>query len=71
MGFSTMGVPFASKGLPEGQDGARPGFWKKLGRDLWDPAVVFIFGIFVLGNVLATGDFVDAASRLLKFFWGI
>ncbi len=71
MGFSTLGVRFESKGLPDGKGAPDPGFWTKLGRDLWDPAVVFIFGIFLLGNVLASGYFVDSVSRLLRFFWGI
>ncbi len=71
MGFSALGVPFAAKGLTNGQLPAGSGFWKKLGTDLWDPAVVFIFGIFVLGNVLASTYFADSVSRLLRFFWGI
>ncbi len=71
VGFSTLGVPFESKGLAVAPEAASPGFWNKLGADLWDPAVVFIFGIFVLSNVLASGYFVDSASRLLKYFWGI
>ncbi len=71
VGFSTLGVPFASKGLPDASAPANQGFWKKLGADLWDPAVVFIFGVFVLSNVLASEYFVDSASRLLKYFWGI
>lgn len=67
MGFSTLGVPFSAKGLPAD----RPGFWSGFGRDLWDPAVVFIFGIFVLANVLASDNFVGSMSRLLKHFVGI
>jgi len=33
--------------------------------------VVFVFGIFVLGNVLASHYFVDSASRMLRFFFGV
>ena len=67
MGFSTPGVPFAAKGL----SAERPGFWRGFGRDLWDPAAVFIFGILVLANVLASSYFVDSVSRLLRHFVGI
>ncbi len=70
MGFKTLGVPFVSKGL-SGDDPAAHGFWKKLCTDLWDPAVVFIFGVFLVGNVMASGYFVDSVSRLLRFFLGI
>jgi ferredoxin len=71
MGFSALGVPFVSKGLPGNPSEVRPGFWKSFGRDLWDPAVVFVFGIFVLGNVLATHYFIDSVSRMLRFFLGV
>jgi polyferredoxin len=67
MGFGTPGIPFAAKGLAADRSGFRNSF----GRDLWDPAVVFIFGIFLLANVLASGYFVDSVSRLLKHFVGI
>ncbi len=67
MGFSTPGTPFESK--PFTSDSS--GFWKDFGRDLWDPAVVYIFGVFVLANVLANGYFVDSVSRLLRYFTGI
>jgi ferredoxin-type protein NapH len=50
---------------------AQPGFWRRLGSDLWDPGVVFIFGIYMVGTVMASGSFVDATSRLLRHFFGI
>jgi ferredoxin len=72
LGYKTLGVPLV---LGAVENGARGGWFRgglrKLGRDLWDPAVVFVFGVFMLGNVLASGYFVDAASRLLKHFAGI
>jgi NAD-dependent dihydropyrimidine dehydrogenase PreA subunit len=71
MGFTALGVPFAAKGLPGETPADRVGFWRKLGRDIWDPAVVFIFGIFIVGNVMASSYFVDSMSRLLRYFLGI
>ena len=65
--YSTLGVPFPAD--PVNRTGR--GFWRTLGRDLWDPGVVFIFGIFVLSTVMASGYFVDSTSRLLKYFFGI
>jgi ferredoxin-type protein NapH len=49
----------------------RAGFWRRLGTDLWDPGVVFIFGIFTVGTVMASSYFVDVPSRLLRHFFGI
>jgi ferredoxin-type protein NapH len=50
---------------------AKSGFWKDFGRDLWDPAVVFIFGIFTIATVLSSHEFIDSISRLLKYFIGV
>jgi NAD-dependent dihydropyrimidine dehydrogenase PreA subunit len=47
------------------------GVWKKFVNDIWDPAVVFIFGIFMLSTVLSSGNFSGSISRLLKYFIGI
>jgi NAD-dependent dihydropyrimidine dehydrogenase PreA subunit len=47
------------------------GFWKKFGRDIWDPAVIFIFGIFTLATVMSSSNFVNSISRLLKYFTGV
>ncbi len=67
IGYSTAGVAF-----PAGRDeSAAGGLFRTLRRDLWDPGVVFIFGIFVLSTVMASGYFVDATSRLLRHFLGI
>ncbi|MBZ5499823.1 MAG: 4Fe-4S binding protein [Acidobacteriia bacterium] len=71
IGYSTRGVPFVSKGQLAAQSAARPGFWRRLGRELWDPDIVFIFGIFAVGTVMASNYFVDSVSRLLKFSLGI
>ncbi len=71
IGFSARGVPFVPGGRPESQLSLPGAFWKKLGRDLWDPNVVFIFGIFLLATVMASQYFIDSVSRLLKHFLGI
>jgi ferredoxin len=69
--YSTLGVPFAAGPRQEMHDAARAGFWRTLAKDLWDPGVVFIFGIFVLSTVMASNYLVDATSRLLRYFLGI
>jgi ferredoxin-type protein NapH len=74
--FRTLGVPaaFASPraGSPAEPGVVRPaGFWRRLAADLWDPGVVFVFGIYTVGTVMASHSFVDAASRLLRHFLGI
>ncbi len=71
IGFSARGVPFTSKGQQAAHQAGKSSFWKKLGRDLWDPDVVFVFGIFTVGTVMASQYFVDSVSRLLKYFVGI
>jgi hypothetical protein len=71
MGFGALGVPFVSKGLQGDPAKTRAGFFAGFGRDLWDPAVIFVFGIFLLGNVLALHYFVDSVSRMLRFFFGV
>jgi polyferredoxin len=71
IGYSTLGVPFLSKGQIAAQSPERPGFRRRLGRDLWDPDVVFIFGVFLLGTVMASQYFVDSISRLLQATVGI
>lgn len=47
------------------------GFWKKFGRDLWDPTIIFIFGIFTIATILSSENFIDSISRLLKYFIGV
>ncbi len=69
--FSTLGVPFVSGARPEASERARPGFWRNLGSDLWDPGVIFVFGIYLVATVMASGYLVDSTSRLLKYFVGI
>jgi ferredoxin-type protein NapH len=48
-----------------------PGFWKHFFRDLWDPAVIFLFGIFTLAAVMSSNNFTNSISRLLEYFIGI
>ncbi len=55
-----------AEGLP-----VERGFWKTLGKDLWDPAVIFIFGIFSVAAAVAANNFTNAISRLLQYFAGI
>jgi ferredoxin-type protein NapH len=45
--------------------------WRKFGRDIWDPAVIFIFGIFVIATVFSASNFTNSISRLLKYFIGV
>lgn len=78
LAFHALGVPAALGGRLAGSTppvavAARPqpGFWRRLGSDLWDPGVVFIFGIYMVGTVMASSSFVDATSRLLRQFFGI
>lgn len=71
IGFSTRGVPFVPGGRRAGQSPEPRGLWKTLGRDLWDPNVVFVFGIFMIGTVMSAHNFTDSLSRLLRHFWGI
>ena len=67
--FSIIGVKHSYE--PEGDVTVEPGFWKKFGRDLWDPAVIFVFGIFTIATVLSSHEFIDSISRLLKYFTGV
>lgn len=72
----TQAISFGIKGVSsdfvsDGDHAIKIGFWKTLGRDLWDPAVIFIFGIFTLAAAMASNNFVHAISRLLKYFAGI
>jgi ferredoxin-type protein NapH len=68
IGYTVMGVPFPFR--PATAVGLA-GFWRRLGRDLWDPGVVFVFGVYMVGTVMASHYLVDSASRLLKHFAGI
>ncbi|MCP4146383.1 MAG: 4Fe-4S dicluster domain-containing protein [bacterium] len=65
--FATRGVPFNTGAHPIGAAGQKePGKWKKFARDVWDPGVVFLFGIFSLGTILASSFLMDALSRILR-----
>ncbi|MBN2541265.1 4Fe-4S binding protein [bacterium] len=66
-----IGVPFTSGNHPLIGTEKKIGFWRKLVADIWDPKVVFIFGIFGIGAVLATTYLVDSLSRILEFFFGV
>ena len=54
-----------------GEDPDATGFWKKFRMDLWDPAVIFLFGIFTVAVSISANNFVSSISRLLKYFVGI
>jgi ferredoxin-type protein NapH len=68
IGYTVLGVqfPFRSKSAVSPH-----GFWRRLGRELWDPGVIFIFGVFTVGTVMASQYLVDSVSRLLRYFGGI
>jgi polyferredoxin len=78
LAFHALGVPATFGSRSNGEQmavktAARPraGFWRRLGTDLWDPGVVFIFGMLMVGAVMASQFLVDSTSRLLRFFLGI
>ncbi len=62
-----VGAPAAAGAAPR----PLPGFWRRLGTDLWDPGVVFIFGIYTVGTMLAWDFFTGSLSRLIRHFIGI
>lgn len=66
-------IRFAFPGVaPDaGSASGPPGFWRRLGRDLADPATILVFGIFLLANVMALGYLTGALSRLLRYFFGV
>ncbi len=68
IGYTVLGVQFPFR---TGQPAAGQGFWRRLGRELWDPGVIFIFGVFTVGTVMASQYLVDSVSRLLRYFGGI
>lgn len=69
--INTLGVPFSSVNHPilEGRDSI--GFWRRFIADVWDPKVIFIFGIFSVGTLFAFSFFTNSISRLLNFFLGV
>lgn len=71
IGYGVKGVPFTAVNHPMMVGENPPGFWKRLGADLLDPGVIFIFGIFILGTVIGFNSFTNTISRLLTFFLGV
>lgn len=71
IGYGVKGIPFTAVNHPMKSGENQPGFGKRLGSDLLDPGVFFIFGIFVLGTMIGFNSFTDTISRLLTFFLGV
>ncbi len=71
IGFSLKGVPYTAVNHPLRSGGARPGFWRRLALDLLEPGSIFLFGIFMVGTVIAFSSFTDAVLRLLGHFLGV
>ncbi|NIM16582.1 MAG: 4Fe-4S binding protein [Candidatus Aminicenantes bacterium] len=69
--YAVKGVPFTSGNHPMLEGRNKIGVWRKFASDVWDPGVVFVFGIFSVGTIIASGFFVDAVSRLLKLLLGV
>jgi ferredoxin len=68
----TLGIKGVKHNYELAEDSSvKYGFWKKFGRDLWDPAVIFIFGIFTIATILSSENFISSISRLLKYFIGV
>ena len=71
--YRTKGVHFTAGNHPK-RIGANPSGlsgWKRFAADVWSPDVVFVFGIFALSVMIASGFFVDAMARLAKLFFGV
>ena len=71
MNFRMKGVPFTSGDHPLLRGRSDVGAFRKLLADVWDPGVLFLFGIFWLATGLATPYLVDALSRMAAFFLGL
>jgi polyferredoxin len=69
--FAIRGVPFTASDSPIGQGREVLGGWRRFARDVWDPGVVFVFGVFSLATFVASGFLVDAMSRILIFAAGV
>jgi ferredoxin-type protein NapH len=69
--FGIRGVPFTAGNHPIGRGREKLGWWRRFARDVWDPGVVFVFGIFSLATIMASGFLVDALSRILKLVVGV
>jgi ferredoxin-type protein NapH len=66
--YSVLG---ANPPVREKQDITKNNFLKTMFTESWDPAVFFIFGIFSLSVIMASGNFTQAISRLINYFFGI
>jgi len=69
--FGIRGVPFTAADHPIGAGREKLGVFRRFARDVWDPGVVFVFGIFSLAGIMASGYLVDAMSRILIFVAGV
>jgi polyferredoxin len=69
--FATRGVPFNSGSHPMLEGREKIGGWRKFASDVWDPGVIFTFGILSLATMIASGYISDSMSRLLDFFLGV
>lgn len=48
------------------KEGRKPGFFRRMAADLWEPGTIFMFGIFLLGSVLAFNFFNNTIVRILR-----
>jgi len=69
--YGIRGVPFTASDHPIGEGREELGVFRRFARDVWDPGVVFVFGIFSLAGIMASGFLVDAMSRILIFVAGV
>lgn len=69
--YGIKGVPFTASDHPLLEGKAKVGFFRKFAADIWEPSVLFLFGIFSLGTVLSFSYFVNTISRMLNHFLGI
>jgi polyferredoxin len=69
--FGIKGVPYTAPDHPMLEGKTKVGFFRKFASDVWEPSVLFLFGIFSLGTVLAFSFFVNTISRMLNHFLGV
>ena len=65
------GVPFTVGNHPMVEGRGKIGFWRRFVSDIWDPGVIFTFGIFMLSTALASQYIFDVMSRILKLILGV
>jgi polyferredoxin len=62
--------PGSKSGLPAQAEGKKSG-WRVFLQDLADPATIFVMGIFLVANVIASESLIGAMSRLLRYFFKV